>query len=545
MSSSTSLPASFISSGASLSAPVQSNQRKRDGGSTIEYSTVVDPSQKSLDSWGNVLHRVINAIVSIKGTSMRAFDTETAAVYEGTGFVVDRTRGIILSNRHIVQAGPVTATAIFSNYEEVSLKQDYYDPVHDFGYFRYDPQKIKFAEVEEIELYPQGAKIGLDIKICGNDAGEKLSIANSTLSRLDRLAPDYGDGYNDFNINYFQAASGTTGGSSGSPVLDVKGRAIALNAGGRSNSASAFFLPLEPVVRALKCVQEGTKVPRGTLQTEFIHSSYDELRRLGFPEESENQCRKRNPDATGLLSISRVSPEGPGYKAGIAVGDILVECFEESFGRRFIDNFHSLSDIIDESVGKDVTFTVYRGQERKDIAVTIQDLYSITPNTFVDVGGAVLHPVSYQLARQSFKPCKGLYVANSGIFNAAGPSGGFLITQLEGKPVHSLESFLKIYLSIEDGKKVEFKYMGLYGYDALSGIVEIDHHFFSCAQYTLNASWKRTLLSPSPVDEPKRLQRAPTLLLTESRVENLRQTLVMIECRVPYPVDVYLISFVS
>ena len=55
-------------------------------------------------------------------TFVVSFEDEQATVALGTGFVVDKERGLILTNRHITGVGPVRALAIFDRHEELEVE---------------------------------------------------------------------------------------------------------------------------------------------------------------------------------------------------------------------------------------------------------------------------------------------------------------------------------------------------------------------------------------------------------------------------------------
>jgi len=439
------------------------------------------PPPAAAAEWAAALDAVVPAVVVLKVTATRAFDTEAAGSSYATGFVVDAVRGVLLTNRHVVSTGPTTAEAIFHDREEVALRTLYADPVHDYGFFAFDPAALHFMTPSSIPLAPDGARVGLDVRVVGNDSGEKVSILAGTLARLDRDAPSYGRrGYNDFNTYYIQAASGTKGGSSGSPVVDARGRAVALNAGGRTKAASAFYLPLHRVARTLAALQAAydaaggrwdgppAVVPRGDLQATFAFKGFDECRRLGLTEPSEAALRAAAAgpggggaaaDAasvgTGALAVDACVPGGPAARAGLAPGDILL-----SVDGLPLVHFLPLEAALDDAVGRAVAVVVERGGARVEASVAVQDLHAVTPAAFLEAAGAVLHRTSYQMARNHRAPAGGLFVAEPGhVLGRAGVPRHAIVTSLNHVPTPTAAAFAAVLAAAAEGARLPVKYV--------------------------------------------------------------------------------------
>lgn len=487
--------------------------------------------------WVGTLERISTGVVSIRVDSTRAFDTGWNSSSQATGFVVDAKRGLILTNRHVVTPGPVVAEAIFLNNEEVRLTPVYRDPVHDFGFFRYNPDDLVYIEPAELPLAPGAAGIGREIRVVGNDAGEKLSILAGTIARLDRKAPDYGRGkYNDFNTFYFQAASGTSGGSSGSPVINIEGEVVALNAGGNNNAASSFFLPLDRIERALRLIQDNQQVSRGTLQTVFERSTYDELRRLGLTPETEALVRSRFPDQTGMLTVTQVIPESPA--AGkLEPGDIVIRV-----DGNLITEFVPLAATLDAMVGNTVSIEIERGGNHISHDLVVTDLHEITPDEFLEFGDAIVNNLSYQQARHYNHPVRGVYVANPGyILSRSAIPRGAVITEVAGRTVNSIAD-LKLELDrLADGDRTNFRFYTIE--DPRNSIVrsiEMDRTWFPvryCVRNDDSGVWPCDDLSAGPEPSPPESGSTRFSRNGDARVNAVVPSLVMVTFDLPYTVS--------
>lgn len=504
-----------------------------DTGLTLDPSLLHDPAER----WRQSLERVAGAVASIRIDAPRPFDTDWNESAQATAFVVDAEAGLLLTNRHVVRPGPVVAEAVFLNHEEAPLRAVYRDPVHDFGVYRFDPADLRFMRPQALRLAPHKAQVGTEIRVVGNDAGEKLSILAGTLARVDRPAPSYGlRRYNDFNTHYIQAASSTSGGSSGSPVVDIFGDVVALNAGSRTQAASSFFLPLDRVVRAIDRIRRGEEVPRGTLTTTFGLRPYDELRRLGLSSASEATMRSMAPRSTGLLVVENILPEGP-TDGHLELGDILI-----AIDGRPIFGFVDLEAIVDDHVGARLEIEVERGGERIRAAIPVVDLHAITPCAFVEIGGAIVHDLSYQIARQFQVPLRGVYLASAGhSFTPIGLDRGAVIVAAGGQPTPDLAALEAILQATPHGARLPLRFFDIESpRRERVAVITVDRCFFGmCRRGRDDQSglWP-AITAPPPPPAPSPTPITTTLPITDDpRARALLPSLVSVDVAIPHKVD--------
>ncbi|ETV93359.1 hypothetical protein H310_12622 [Aphanomyces invadans] len=274
--------------------------------------------------------------------------------------------------------------------------------------------------------------------------------------------------------------------------------AIALNAGGATNAASSYYLPLDRVTRALKLLQQGEVVTRGTWQTIFRHVPFDEARQLGLSSTTEASIRRQSGSVLGVLVVDQVLPEGPADGI-LDVGDILLK-----INGQYCTTFLALESILDDSIGQSLLVTFQRGGARPvDGHVTVQDLHAISPSRFLEVGHCVIHELSYQQARNMALPVGGVYVAAPGhMLFKADIFESCLIVSLDDIVTPTLDAFVAILQQLPDGSRVSLQYFySASRHQTETAVVTIDRHWGPMQMYSRSDQdglWHPTVLPCVP-----------------------------------------------
>lgn len=130
-------------------------------------------------------------------------------------------------------------------------------------------------------------------------------------------------------------------------------------------------------------------------QTTFLHQPFNELHRVGLPSDVEAQVRKEFPEGVGMLSVTSLVPGGTGAIAGLEPGDILLKMAGET-----VTLFPELEAILDDKVGSSIEVEVLRGGNKTCLTIPVENLHSITPASFIEMGDSVFHDLSYHMVRK-------------------------------------------------------------------------------------------------------------------------------------------------
>lgn len=143
----------------------------------------------------------------------------------------------------------------------------------------------------------------------------------------------------------------------GGAVVGASGKLLGIATPALSR-VSVFAIPLSTVARVTESLLAHGRVPRGYLGVG--------LQPIAIPEHLKTRLNLAN--AVGLVAMS-VEPEGPAGKAGMSIGDVLLE-----LGGRAIQRTENVQEVLSsEPVGKKIVAKILRGGSLVELAITIAE----------------------------------------------------------------------------------------------------------------------------------------------------------------------------
>ena len=143
----------------------------------------------------------------------------------------------------------------------------------------------------------------------------------------------------------------------GGAIVNASGKLLGIASPALSR-VSVFAIPLSTAARVTENLLAHGRVPRGYLGVG--------LQPISIPEHLRSKLNLVN--STGLIAIS-VENEGPAGKAGMSIGDILLE-----FGGRAMQRTENVQDVLSsDSLGRKIGARVLRGGNPVELEITIAE----------------------------------------------------------------------------------------------------------------------------------------------------------------------------
>jgi len=284
----------------------------------------------------------------------------------GSGFVV-LSSGIILTNRHVIEEPGAEYTVILQSGEKVKPRILAVDPIHDIAIL-----EIKKHNLPTVELGNSSKiKLGQTVIAIGNALGLfQNTVSTGVVSGLSReIRAQHAVGLEAERTKLrglIQTDAAINPGNSGGPLIDLRGRAVGINAAmvfGAENIGFAL-----PINNGKKALQELEKY--GRIRQPFLGLRY-------LPITKDVQKDFSLSTARGALVVSELDmlngvtqaiiPGSPADRAGIKEGDIILEV-----DKKKITPEQSINDVLmDCQVGEAIPIKIMRQNRQKTLRLIL------------------------------------------------------------------------------------------------------------------------------------------------------------------------------
>lgn len=425
--------------------------------------------------WQELERKMRPTVVKLFVANSIGLDNDFPYSGSATGFIVDKKRGIIVTNRHVTSISPLTQLRIsFFNNRSVPGKVLYVDPWHDFAFIQFDPKHHNISfNLEEVTLgQHSNIKPGETLMMIGHSSGSDYSIKYGNVNK--RFVSF--DVTNSSRYSHFLHLSlPRAGGASGSPLWNKQGQVVGLHSSGKNDES--YELRIDYIQDALKTLQSKKLPQRGDLlmHLEALRAS-TAIETWGLPEKYIQQGLKENNDLHYVLQISKLINNSSTAKE-LSVGDIIVG-IKDHRQKKYTPIGYSLYEfdkLVNQNVGKKIHLQVYRQNKKPshffEVTLNVKDAHQYLPKRFVKFAGAVFHQVTPSICFYYNCELRGVFLNSADVGSTFDALSGRLkdsgertndraifISQINGIAVNSLQELIKVLKKLRNGDLLSIVY---------------------------------------------------------------------------------------
>ena len=168
---------------------------------------------------------------------------------KGTGILIDKERGYILSNAHVTGRSPAKNEVNFKEQDTIEAKQIYIDPLLDISILQIPSDSIPDFAMEATLMCEADYKQGRTVLSFGHPKGQDFTASRGIISgiRYERTA-----GY-----EAIQTDASINPGNSGGPLIDVEtGQVIGINTYRKKNAKQlSFAIPSTHICKIIELLE--------------------------------------------------------------------------------------------------------------------------------------------------------------------------------------------------------------------------------------------------------------------------------------------------